>query len=223
MNQTAERFPLTWPTGWKRTSELARSRATFGKSQSWLGTPKQDGSRDKHSRKAPLSPADAMQRLQGELDRLGATHAILSTNLELRIDGVPRSDRRDPPDVGAAVYFTLKKKPMCLACDKWDRVADNIAALAQHIDALRRIDRYGVGSLEQAFAGYAALPPDPGHDWRLVFGFKSNELVSPNGVDARYRAKLREAHPDTGGTHEQMVRLNQARDAAMRELGESVH
>jgi hypothetical protein len=33
-------------------------------------------------------------------------------------------------------------------------VADNIAAIAAHIDAIRRQDRYGVGTLDQAFAGY---------------------------------------------------------------------
>jgi hypothetical protein len=60
------------------------------------------------------------------------------------------------------VYFKLHGKDRVLACDKWDRVADNIAAIAAHIDAIRRQDRYGVGTIDQAFAGYSALPPPGG-------------------------------------------------------------
>ena len=62
-----------------------------------------------------------------------------------------------PDDPGVAVYFQLHDKERVLACDKWDTVADNIAAIAAHIDGIRRQDRYGVGTIDQAFAGYSAL------------------------------------------------------------------
>ncbi len=216
--ETAQRYPLSWPMGWKRTNAVDRERANFGKAQSWLGPEQSDGKRQKMSRKAPLSTVDATKRLQGELDRLGAVKAILSTNVELRMDGTPRADRRDPFDVGAAVYFELLSKPLCLACDKWQRVADNIAALAQHIDALRRIERYGVGRLEQAFAGYAQLPAKgetQGGDWRAELDFKPGDTpITLEVVEARYRALLKQRHPDQGGSHDAVVRLNLARDAA---------
>lgn len=61
-------------------------------------------------------------------------------------------------DRGAAVYFEMKGKPVSLACDKWNRVEDNIWAIAKHIEALRGQQRWGVGSIEQAFRGYTALP-----------------------------------------------------------------
>ena len=212
---TLQRYPLSWPNGWKRTVPAARQRANFGKSDVGYGSLKADGSRDKITRKKPLNPADATNRLQREIDRLNGHDAILSTNLQIRLDGVPRSDQRDPSDPGAAIYFTLNKKPMCLACDKWDRVADNIAALAQHIDALRRIDRYGVGSLEQAFAGYAALPP-MATDWWAVLDIPAT--ATADEVDEAFRRLAFSAHPDRGGTHEQMARLTEARTAAHRAL-----
>jgi hypothetical protein len=40
--------------------------------------------------------AEAIARLQGELDRLGAADVVLSTNVELRLDGLPRADRAAP-------------------------------------------------------------------------------------------------------------------------------
>ena len=202
-----QRYPLAWPVGWKRTPATERQRAAFAKTLTVPG----DALRLASKRTVPLTIADAARRLEGELERLGATEPVLSTNQPLRLDGTPRSDLREPADPGAAVYFRLKGKPRCLACDRWTRVADNVAAVAQHIDALRRIERYGVGTMDQAFAGYAALPPSPA-DWWIVL------QVSPDAtsaqVDDAYRRLARASHPDSGGSHDQMARLNAARDAA---------
>jgi hypothetical protein len=214
---STQRFPLAWPTGWPRTAAAARVRAAFGKS-------KQESYQDRlpdgspttktRARKTALTVSDAARRLEGELDRLGATEALLSTNQKLRIDGTPRSDLSDPADVGAAVYFELKGKPLCLACDRWTRLADNIAALAQHIDALRRIERYGVGRLQQAFAGYALLPASPS-DWWIVLDVGRDATIAQ--IEDAYRRLARQAHPDAGGSHNDMARLNAARDAARAE------
>ena len=68
---------------------------------------------------------------------LGAQRIVISTNAELRQDGFPYSNRRAPEDVGVAVYFTLEGRPYVLPCDKWERVADNLAAIAKHVEAKR--------------------------------------------------------------------------------------
>jgi DnaJ-like protein len=206
-----QRYPLSWPTGWKRTSALQRERATFGKTVTKPGALKPDNTRETVKHKGQLNASDATIRLDAEIERLGGTEAVLSTNLRLRLDGVPRSDQGEPFDPGAAVYFRLKGKPRCLACDKWDRVADNIAALAQHIDALRRIERYGVGTMEQAFAGYAQLQASPS-DWWIVLEVTSDATTAQ--IDDAFRRLAKLAHPDAGGSHEQMARLNAARDIA---------
>lgn len=222
MSDTVRRYPLSWPLGWTRTPASERQRADFGKTieksyveRHYDGRPPETKTRKS---KAPLSAADAAARLEAELDRLGAEDAKLSTSLQLRLDGTPRSDRGEPTDVGAAVYFTLNGQTRVLACDKWTRVADNIAAIAQHIDALRRIERYGIGDLNQAFAGYAALPAvggTQGGDWRAEMDFKPGDHpITLEVVEARYRALLKQRHPDNGGSHDAVVRLNLARDAA---------
>lgn len=212
--ENATRYPLTWPANWKRTPAHQRSRATFSR-----GSVQRDATGARlPSTKRQLTVADAIQRLSGELARLGATHEVLSTNVQTRLDGLPRSGQSEPTDPGAAVYFRLKGQARCLACDRWQRVADNIAAIAQHIDALRRIDRYGVGTLEQAFAGYAALPPQASHDWRIVLGFAAGAAITRAMVDDAFRTRARSAHPDTGGSHDAMARLSEARAAAYAEL-----
>lgn len=208
------RYPLSWPTGWTRTSAHQRERAAFRTSRQAISVDAAGQTITTRNAKA-LSVSDAIRRLSGELSRLGATDEILSTNVKTRLDGLPYSNQSEPEDCGAAVYFKLEGKPRCLACGKWDRVADNIAAIAQHIDALRRIDRYGVGTMEQAFAGYAALPPTA-EDWRSVFGLNGNATLE--AVEAKYRELAKVAHPDRGGDPLQMARINTARDSARREL-----
>jgi hypothetical protein len=195
-------YPLTWPAGWKRTrAENRRNPPWFGTSR---GTYPGGGAM---VRRRDITIADARERLQEELDKLGARDPILSTNMPLRLDGQPRSDRAAPDDPGAAVYFGLKGRPVALACDRWNTVAGNIAALAAHIGALRGMDRWGVGSVEQAFTGYAALPPPMvPNDWRAALGNPATLAEA----ETTYRERMKRAHPDAGGSAAEAARLNAA-------------
>jgi len=214
MAETATRFPLAWPMHWKRTPPGERRRATFRRTVDDVVTDRA-GVKTKVKREVALTIAAALDRLQDELIRLGATGELLSSNVPVGLKGLPLSSQTEPRDPGIAVYFELKGKPICMASDRWDRVADNVAAIAAHIDALRRIDRYGVGRVEQAFAGYAALPP-AAEDWRLVLGV--DEFATLAQVDAAFMELARRAHPDAGGNHDDMAKLTAARDFARKVL-----
>lgn len=204
------RFPLSWPTGWTRTPYSHRKRAAFSKRVE-RGDPTFG-----YRRKENLSVGDALDRLHGELRRLGAQRVVISSNLRIRDDGIPYAQQaKQLDDPGVAVYFQLKGKPRALACDRWTSAADNIAAIAGHIAAIRTVDRYGVGTIEQAFAGYTALPPSA-DDWRSVFGLNGGATIAD--VEAKFRALAILNHPDKGGDPSMMARINAARDAARKEL-----
>jgi hypothetical protein len=163
----------------------------------------------------------AVDRLEDQLQRLGAQAVVLSTNLELRLNGMPRAGQRDPDDPGAAVWFNLKKKRMVLACDKWTRVADNIAALAAHIRAIRSVETYGVGTMEQAFEGYRTLEDWSGGEmpWKRVLGFGTDAHPTLSEVESKYRTRMREVHPDMSGQSGlQAAQLNAAIAQARQEL-----
>lgn len=196
-HDSVKRFPLEWPIGWKR----ARSRrsGTFKKAGAWINV------------------EAATNRLERELDRLGAKEPTLSTNLTLNLRGIPRGDV-NPGDPGAAVYFSFRGKATVLACDTYYRVADNIAALAAHIEHLRAIERHGVGTIEQALAGYKALPADTAANWRAVFGFSADSVVTLEQLETAYRTTARQKHPDLGGSDIEMAHVNRARDYALMEL-----
>ena len=85
---------------------------------------------------------------------------------------------------------------------------DNIWAIAKHIDAMRGQLRWGVGSLDQAFMGYQALPEKLDRKWWQVLGVHPNATMQD--IKAAYRELAKTAHPDQGGTHERMAELNAA-------------
>lgn len=192
---SVQAFPLQWPAGWPRVRY--RQRASFGTT-------------GRSTFKQSLTVAEARQRLSDQLDLLRARYTTLSTNLELRLDGAPRSGQPEPADPGVACYFHLEGKPTVLACDKWDRVADNIAAIAKHIEALRGMDRWGVGTAAQAFAGYQSLPAP--EQWHIVLGVGvgADRAV----VEQAYRAKAKQAHPDAGGSRAEWDKLVAAYEQA---------
>jgi len=205
---TPQRFPLTWPAGVPR--KRTRVEAQFGKMKSRPG--------QSWESKQKLTIAEAFDRLETELDRLGAKNPILSTNIELTMTGRPRSVDSNPADPGAALYFELGGKPVALPCDTYTRAADNIAALAKHIEATRAISRLGVSTIEQAFAGFAALPPPIAgaapKPWRQVFGVASVETIDAGAVRVLYRKLAKER----AGNEADLLELNIARDAAIQEL-----
>lgn len=201
-----EAYPLAWPMARPRTQAGRRREASFGK--------KSADTYGGFAYKKSLTIADALRRLQDEIDRIGARDFVLSSNLRRNLDGSPKSGQAEPEDPGVVLYFTLKGKPICMPCDTYRRAADNIAAIAKHIEATRAIERYGVASIAEMFSGFTALPA-PKSPWEI--------LGVPPGSDAdtirgAHRRKATTVHPDTGGSTAAMAELNAARDQALREL-----
>ncbi len=183
--QLTQAYPLQWPVGAPRTARPARS--AFGE----------------------VSVHRATQELLWEIKRMCGRPPVISTNIELRNDGLPYSRQRPVTDNGVAVYFTRRGRQMVFACDRWDRIEHNMRAITKTMDALRGIERWGSTDLmERAFAGFEALPAP--EQWWQVLGV--GEKASRDEIESAYRAKARAAHPDTGGSTAAMALLNAARD-----------
>lgn len=199
-------FPLQWPDGWPRTPDDKRidgrsqfRRPTYGE---WTF-------------------ADARDDLLAELARLGAKGRVLSTNWELRRDGLPLASARKPDDQGVAVYFMFKGKQLAMARDQYRKAEHNMRSLALAISGLRQLERHG-GSfmMERAFEGFAALPaPGARRSWRDVLGIPADLVLTGKTamIDAIYRERAKTRHPDApGGSHDAMAELNRARDEALK-------
>lgn len=159
-------YPLHWPPWRPRTPDPDRKRAAFNKKSSERQT-RGDGSSYYLTRTNSVTLAVACQRLLREISAftvsgrswvINPATVIVSSNVPVRRDGLPYSNAREPDDPGVAVYFEMKGQKHCLTCDKWDRVADNLNAIAKHIEAMRGQLRWGVADVAAMFAGFKALP-----------------------------------------------------------------
>lgn len=192
-------YPLTWPAGWPRS----RSRKAWRGGKVWTFARARDG-------------------LLSELRLLGAAHVVLSTNYELgtRSNLPLKSGRVD--DKGVAVYFTLKKKQMCMACDAYASAEGNIRSLTLAIGGMRALERHGGGfMMERAFSGFEALPPpsansaQPKRSCWDILGIKNPAIADVYTVKRSHRNRVLEVHPDQGGSDAVMSELNVARDEAL--------
>lgn len=207
---TISAYPLAWPDGWPRAK--SREYAKFSASSMTYDTQRQQSV----TRKRDVSVADGTARVTATLRRmgLGADDIVISTNVVLRLDGLPKSNQPEPGDPGVAVYWQTKKgERKVMAIDRYYRVGDNLAAVAASLEALRGIERWGGGQiLDRAFSGFAALPP-PGQTtargWREVLGVEAAER-DLGRVQLQYRRLSAVHHPDRGGTESAMSELNWA-------------
>jgi hypothetical protein len=160
--------------------------------------------------------ANARDGLLEEIRLLGGRQVIISTNIKTYMRGsqeIPYASQSRLDDCGVAVYFTLKNEQRVFACDRWNRIQDNIQAIRKTIEALRGIERWGSSEmLNRLFTGFAALPETAGQgsgSWWHVLGFDSpyHDLAD---FEAAYKRKAKSIHPDRGGSEEEMARLNWA-------------
>lgn len=185
----SQAYPLQWPAGAPRCKRPASS--AFGE----------------------VTIHRATHELLWEIERMGGSLPVVSTNLELRNDGLPYSKQRAVEDHGVAVYFTRRGHQLVFACDRWDRIEHNMRAITKTIDAMRGIERWGSADLmERAFSGFEALPAP--EQWWQVLGV--TEQATRADIAVAYRRLANGAHPDKGGTNAAMARLNTARDDGLR-------
>jgi len=145
---------------------------------------------------------------------MGGRNLIISSNLKVKMNGVPYSANNDGGDPGVAVYFDFKGKSVCMACDSYRRVWENTYAIAQTIRAMRACDRWGVsGILDRLFTGFVALTDDAGKSWHTVL--KCSPDATRDEVKHAYRKIMKEEHPDVDGNHERAVEINKAYEEGM--------
>lgn len=194
---------MQWPIGWPRTPDNKRERAKFSQRIS------------KDSYKEPITFEVATTHLFDELKRLGDKNPILSSNLQIRQDGIPYANQRKPDDPGIAVYFTLNGREQCIPCDKWDRAEDNIRAIAKTIEALRGIKRWGTKQIVNAtFKGFTALPSPDQVIITAVQYFDGCHTQTE--IKSKYRELAKKMHPDFGGDPAEFHELQRQYDQLTR-------
>jgi len=207
-------YPLNWPPSWRRTAPDQRTHARFNSANA-----RNKGFGEIAYGRADVTIHGALERIEYEMRMMKIVPAdvVVTTNNALRRDGSQHT--RPPPltDPGVAVYWKHKgKHERCMAIDRYDSIAGNLAAVAASLYALRAVERHGGAEImDRAFTGFAALAAP--EQWFQVLGVSAN--ADANEIDQAWRRLARDHHPDrANGNDELMGRINRARDQAMEQF-----
>jgi hypothetical protein len=117
------------------------------------------------------------------------------------------SSRQAEADRTVQLSYTKNGKTVSLVMEKQDRAVDNLRVLYLAVEAMRLNERRGISDVvASAYLQIAA--PERAIDPYEVLDIR---LGAPLEVaEAAYKAKMRNVHPDAGGSVEEAKRLNTA-------------
>lgn len=160
--------------------------------------------------KAPET--DTWRILKRELGMLNAERVIIQIDLQegqIRQDGWPKSGARQPDFPGVMLSFNSDFGPLEYHTDRFPRYLENLRAIALGLEALRRVERYGITKSGQQYTGWKALPKTAGHHEPGLIE-RGQVLIAEHGsvIDA-----IKATHPDAGGDADDFRAVQAARDA----------
>lgn len=187
-------YPLAWPDGLPRSERKASSAF-----------------------KTSLS--GAIKNVKESLRLFGADTGKPVTDVAVT-SNVAGISFEPPKDTGVAVWFQWEGAQRCIAVDRYPKVEDNLQAIHHILEARRTEMRHGgLHIVRQTFKGFVALPAPAGkRPWREVLGLVGVVTVTPELIKESYRERAKTAHPDAGGSKEQMAELTSAREEALKAI-----
>ncbi len=123
------------------------------------------------------------------------------TETDIRLDGRIRANA-NPVTPGTALAFdSATKGNLLICCGRFRTWQDNVRAIALGLEALRRVERYGITQSDEQYRGWRALETGT-IEWADTLarhsGWTITEVV--NDPEGAYKAAVKNAHPDQGGT-----------------------
>lgn len=196
----------------------------------WEGASTPAGARrSRWTFKAPWS--STLELLDRELGYLDARDVVIEadfTEVDIRLDGWPRANARQPQHPGVRVAFDSKHGALVYATDTCAFWQHNLRSVGLGLEALRAVDRYGVTSSGEQYRGWRQIgagsaievPPfttaaDAWRHLQMEAAVPASDVthlpgeVSAATVQRVTRRAQAASHPDRGGDPE-AFRLVQA-------------
>lgn len=154
-----------------------------------------------------------LAELDRELRMLDAENVTIQVTVRsermIRRDGWLQ-DRALVDDSAVVLSFDSKHGPLRYETAEFHHWQDNLRAIALGLEALRKVDRYGITKSGQQYKGWRELPSGDGPSPE-----RGRELVEEHGS---ITAALKATHPDHGGDREDFESVQ-----AYRKLQEAYH
>lgn len=144
-----------------------------------------------------------------------------------RLDGRPRVHAvAEHP----GVIFSLESKhgPLSYPCDTFTTWQDNLRAVALALEALRKVDRYGVTKRGEQYRGFLAIEAtaapagfttaDVALGFLIDVAYRTDTFTRDDDPARILRVAKRLTHPDTGGDAAEFQRVTLA-EAKLRQEG----
>ncbi len=182
--------------------------------------------------------SDTLKILKFELEKAGIYGDSAQLQMfirpdDMRLDGNMRANSK-PYEQGVKLVFQRygekffdnqkqkwkwRLKTVSYPCDAFDDWHDNLRAIALSMEALRRVERYGVfkyGDIMDRLALPSADGKVSDRDIALTFlsihsGFQQNVLIDPNIMKIAYTKAATKLHPDKGGSNEDFLKLQEVK------------
>lgn len=159
---------------------------------------------------APLR--STVQLLVREIRHLQPRQTILEADFaeaQLRNDGMPRASARAASPGLILTLVGTAHGDLRYPCSTFWTWEDNLRAIALALEALRKVDRYGVTKRGEQYAGWRQLTAGPASDPDLVE--RGRALIDEYGSPV---AAIKATHPDAGGDPDDFRAVQAAREAA---------
>ncbi|MGE2733809.1 molecular chaperone DnaJ [Mycolicibacterium vaccae] len=147
---------------------------------------------------------------------------------DFRIDGMPRANAT-PEHPGIILNVEPKgRPPLSFPCDTFTHWHANLRAVALTLEALRKIDRYGVTQTGQQYRGWQALPEkasvraftvDDAEQFLRSMAGEEGDGLDIGTLQQAYRRAARVTHPDRNNGDRSRWNLVEAAAGVLRAAG----
>lgn len=186
-------------------------------------TRREQRSGDRYPKSYPMPFRDTLDLLDRELFMLRAKDRELLLAIpvtKFRKDGKPFADAK-AEHPGVILSFTAKVGKLSYPCDTFTTWQGNLRAIALALEALRKVDRYGVTSHGEQYRGFLAIEGATA----MPAGFSSVDqarafiervvndaewTTNPSDLPLMLRQAKRLTHPDSGGHADDFQRVTLA-------------
>jgi len=165
-----------------------------------------------------VSLSDAFDHLEAELRRQHVDEYRYSFDAQQRKTDQRPYSRANPDDPSFVLRWRKDGDQFAIACDSYSRLRDNVHEVGKYINEKGRMSRRPVTTGKSEFAN-ARLPS--GEEDAIVAERPAHAVLgvdrdaSESEIIDAFRAAVQDAHPDKGGSEEELKEVKQAREVLL--------